>query len=64
MRVLPRRERFATWSDDSPAADVAWTVAILLGGQEERWLYGPQRHRIRETLTGAAHTPHGRMAIG
>ena len=44
--------RTATWTS------FAMPATISLGGQELRWPYGPERQRIRETLTGAAHTLH------
>jgi RHS repeat-associated protein len=50
--MLTGAGRTATWTS------FAMPATISLGGQELRWLYGPERQRIRETLTGAAHTLH------
>jgi hypothetical protein len=48
--MLTGAGRTATWTSFNMPATVA------LGGAELRWLYGPERQRMRETLTGTAHT--------
>jgi RHS repeat-associated protein len=48
--MLTGAGRTATWTSFNMPATIA------LGGTELRWLYGPERQRMRETLTGTANT--------
>lgn len=48
--MLTGAGRTASWTSFNMPATIA------LGGAELRWLYGPERQRMRETLTNTAHT--------